>query len=1338
MALQWSNFAALEGDPKRNLELLVRGLVQRNYGRFGQLRSVRQQPGVEFHLKLLQDCDLGGAGRHFGWQCRWYDLRTDNGFRSDQKADIEKAITTTKEHIEGITDFVLCLRELPKSSDVDWFFGLVDSVAEGLQLHLWADEEIESRLTGAAEVLRATYFGDLVITAQQLEACQKRAIAPVKDRWLPEVNVATQTERDLISALLRPRSVEHLTEQAQRLEVLAAGIESGSEAIKGDAIRAGATELAAALNELGARLVQIADACDTHRPNDAALAIRERFTPSVAVGRVRALARTLRSQGIPAALYASSAEAELRHALKLIDDLKDVAGADLLAVIGEAGRGKSQLAAGLTAPGEDHGAGVFILGGDLGHGDTADELAERVPEIGAGDLDQLLEALNASGERRGERVPLVVDGLNEAERPSDWRAQLASLYPALERYPNVQLVVTLRGDYSEQVVIDEAQLLELEWSAAEIEEAIERYFDYYRIEPGASSLPRALFRNLLMLRLFCEAVNPTREEDVGLESLPGDLVAVFSLYREKVGRRLGEQLDQDPRSISSKLALLGSRLWEERARDLPFEELQKIFDEPGAGWSTSLTRALESEGIVSRPSEGGWGEGQRGAVLFDRFAGYLIADSLIGARSPTEVAELLGSDELWNALASGESSSPHPLAGDIAVALVGLVPRRIWRTQLWQVAAEPYRRWSMLQTLELESGLLDDGTLETLPQEIAKTKLEWRRRHPFDRLWEVRDGVQHQLNAAFLDRTLRAMGVAERDLTWTEWVRDRSNALLNDTRALERQWSETSERGDSDDLDARGVAWLLTSTVVRLRDEATRALVAYGRRDPGRLFALALDLLEVNDPYVWERVLAASLGAATAYQMPDPGGQIEEPLTRFLAQLAAKFLGATAASPTSHQGARQYIAGLFEFAGTLHPGTVPDGIDPSQLSWGVGETPVAIGKEDERAEELSWPLGIDFHNYTIGGLFEGRGNYDFDHGPFVAGTAEITGRIWDLGWRKDRFDPVDSEIRDERPRARRDSSERIERYGKKYAWIGYYELAGRLADRHELRTRTYIHRALWADIDPTFPQVPGEIACELPDWANSEPADDPAWYASGPIEVPDDLLMFEDAKGTKWTLVEGYAHHENSVTQREVFGFFRGVLVDPSEAERLKELLEAREYLGNDLIPSAPSNWDTWAGEIPWSANFGWRDGSGEWEVEPYVERVRAGDPEVDIQVEILGHEYEVTTDRTPTAVASGHWVPSQRFAERFGLRELPRTLDLVELDGSAASMTRRGPTGSAGKFLYLRADLLRKYAGDRKFLQLAWGERQIHLGSYSDPPQWMRDLPGHANLWRKLRLPDL
>src|SRR5205823_275203 len=116
------------------------------YGRYGQIRSVRQQPGVEFHLRLHADCDLGEAGRWFGWQCRWYQLNADNTFNAVQKKSIKGAIAKAEKYIPGLTDFVLCLRDIPAKADEEWYF----EIETKLRLHLWAEEEIEARLTGDA------------------------------------------------------------------------------------------------------------------------------------------------------------------------------------------------------------------------------------------------------------------------------------------------------------------------------------------------------------------------------------------------------------------------------------------------------------------------------------------------------------------------------------------------------------------------------------------------------------------------------------------------------------------------------------------------------------------------------------------------------------------------------------------------------------------------------------------------------------------------------------------------------------------------------------------------------------------------------------------------------------------------------------------------------------------------------------------------------------------------------------------------------------------------------------------------------------------------------------
>jgi hypothetical protein len=267
VSLPWDRFEALPGSPDRNLELLWRGIVQRTWERFGRLQSVRQQPGVEFHLLFESDCDLGEAGRWFGWQCRWYTLKADNGLRASQIEGIKESIRKTVKYLPDLTDYVLCLRQRPAAQDLGWYFGLTaaDLELERIpRLHLWDEEDLEPRLSGPAEVLRATYFGDLVITPTELETARNRALAPVKDRWMPEVNVATHVEGNVEAALLRAGSLEVLARRSRFLKRLMSDSQSDDGLPDGTADDM--AELRRGLKTLSSTLDELVSAVDGHDP----------------------------------------------------------------------------------------------------------------------------------------------------------------------------------------------------------------------------------------------------------------------------------------------------------------------------------------------------------------------------------------------------------------------------------------------------------------------------------------------------------------------------------------------------------------------------------------------------------------------------------------------------------------------------------------------------------------------------------------------------------------------------------------------------------------------------------------------------------------------------------------------------------------------------------------------------------------------------------------------------------------------------------------------------------------------------------------------------------------
>ena len=82
------------------------------------------------------------------------------------------------------------------------------------------------------------------------------------------------------------------------------------------------------------------------------------------------------------------------------------------------------------------------------------------------------------------------------------------------------------------------------------------------------------------------------------------------------------------------------------------------------------------------------GDDTQVGILFDRFAGYLIADGLLVRMPYSEAAERLSEASLWDSLLGEEN---RPFGGDVAVNMVGLVPRRFHGHHLWRYAPDEHR-----------------------------------------------------------------------------------------------------------------------------------------------------------------------------------------------------------------------------------------------------------------------------------------------------------------------------------------------------------------------------------------------------------------------------------------------------------------------------------------------------------------------------------------------------------------------------------------------------------------------------------------------------------------------
>lgn len=1365
--LDWEQFTNLPGAATTNWERLCGAVIRRGFGSRGSFRYVAQQPGVEFHLSLERPSStLGDPGRWWGWQCRWYDLPAGQQIGATRRKLIGEAIRKTKEYVPGITDWVLWTRRPLTPTDQEWFYAIEST----MQLHLWTADDLDTHLVGEAEILRRTYFGDLILTPDGVHDLREQSIAPIRDRWMPKVHITMGAEHEIRKILGEPECWPEVQKQISGLSVSVQELDAVATELEEDHRRAVAL-LADDLKDLCETFKTISNALTQRQLATAIQLAASEWTPRLTPAKGRQFASELRRNRHHCAFAVQAGLARQLDSSKLFAQLQQYLSTRAIAVVGPANAGKTHLSTALTAARGTAPCGLYLEAWPLLGRGTVDELLARLEGVQTNSFVQLLEAVDAAGARAGIRLPVVIDGLNESEDPVNWNGELARLQPVLGRLQHIVLIVTLRPSVAEMALPGGFERLELHGFDRRLtEEAIKAYFDEFKIDSDSVRLPLERFSDPLFLRIFCEATNPNRESQVRPEQVPTSLTIAFIKFRRAKVKRIAERpggVRRYETDILGALDAIALSLWETKRRAMPFDEIRELIGDQAEDWTESLARALRDEGILSAEPDAR-GDG-RTVILFDAFAGFLIADALTKLKGRDEfatwvaekkIAALLGANQnetgspasriraafarlipqaFCMRLRRQHPQSAHPLASDVRKAFVALTPRR-FRLQFWELVDGELREEAIVDAADLEGQLLDAETIDEIAQASLRPRTgtshtSLHRRDLLNRFHEVRDAVGYPLNAEFVDDLLSKLSVADRDLRWTEWIRNHAEDHFWNLDGLTESWKSIKDRTNEDQLRALWVKWLLTSTQRDLRDGATLALYWYGRGEPGALFKLTLSGLGTNDPYVPERLLAASFGVMMA--APGERHEFGRELDDFIEGLWKAFCADDAEHPTEHWLIRHYVEGIVDVARRYYPLAL--GSRSHGWRFVRADKLEPIVRDDPRNSPHDLVYGFDFANYTVGRLVPGRGNYDFDDPEYQEVSTWIRARVWELGWRNERFSHVEQRMREEHEyRYRRRGH--IELYQKKYSWVGFFEAAGRLIDEGRSPLSSDETHLTDVDIDPSFPAKPPRLTLQIPGFLSAEFEDLESWVIGGTVDVPDDLLRPKSLEGTDgpWVALSGFLEQEGIESQRRIFGILHAVLVERDSEQKLRDALGSQRHLGNAWALRLPETHYVFAGEMTWSACA--RLGLSEDNLpQLYTEAFPGAGDENDVSIELPAHHFGWESYHSVTNEAGGYPVPAVTLAESFDLRVTPASLDWSDSQGGRASMTLAPPSNfkETGYLLYLREDLIRDYCAKHNYelVWIIWGERDVWFADYlRDRPDWLnRVYMDYSHIWRRI-----
>lgn len=1088
-----------------------------------------------------------------------------------------------------------------------------------------------------------------------------------------------------------------------------------------------------------------------------------------------------------------------------------------LLFLGEWGAGKTHFLCDITKIRDNRNLPTLTV---LAHklpqnSDPLEAICRLVPSARNG--DQLLAKLDRLGKKLNGRALIIIDGINEAERAA-WSSAIPEIARKIDQYDHVGLILSCRTPYDRQIFTEANRRRFVRYDHPgfnEIEiDAQSEFFNHYAIPTPNVPLLADEFSRPLFLKILCKTLqsfaDSTKRKKIGdMASGHRSMTTIFEDFIKQVGK--GVEQDFGLPGLTCWRILKGTRIKgsaetvgvasamaESQSDWLSRDKfIQIICTRTGlsADDGKSLLERMVFDGLIAEDmiwDDGGWVEVIR--MPYQRFSDHLISRHLLERYLKTDTPEAIRRSFYANRplgkifeLENGGHSYRQP---GIASALMLEFPERIKRVvpagERELIFHLPKVRRKVAPSVDVFlDGLIwraaesFSGETHYLISFLLENGNDYTKRKTLDTLVCLASRTAHSDTAARLESFLAGLDLIKRDMLWSEFLR-KSGVAETPNRLL--RWVEENNGFHTDEAASRALVavleWFLTSTNRGLRDRATRALVFVGEGHPKILFDRTIGSLRRNDPYISERMLAASYGVLMRNwwgAKPTLTASAAE-FSRSIFDLMFKRRGA---HRTKHILARDYALSIIQLALKMAPRCL-GARDPLLLkapfSTFRGRIPSANKIKAEDCKGADSAIQMDFGNYTIGGLIDGRANYDNNHSDYKKVRRQIEWRINDLGYKEELFKHIDREIsRDTTSMRRSEFSGKVDRYGKKYSWIAFYEVAGLVQDERLVGPVVDHARTSDIDIDPSFPDNAREFSPQLKSLFPKKQSLEE--WIGGDIRPRYRHLLEKDAIDEQrgpWVLLDGFLEEDSKVDDRQAFTFLRGVLVADNEVDKLVRTYRAIDYPGNDAIPGLGEDYYTFAGEVAWSGRyanaqfdpsrscwsrhvetsfsvsksrkvrkpFGELDAFeifqlrgpivrmvGKDELEVYQEPGPLPDPKEIVEVNqyytTLGIEVEIPA--RSNSWESYHSVvnqggrfeyPAPAICDFLGLNSVRGEADLVDQNEAVGSVFRRLPKSwehARGHLLYLRKDLLEEYLDhtNQTLVWLMWGERRMHHGSF-------------------------
>ena len=914
----------------------------------------------------------------------------------------------------------------------------------------------------------------------------------------------------------------------------------------------------------------------------------------------------------------------------------ELANNPYLLLYGEAGIGKSHLLGDVVNKRNSYGyKSVFILGQHLNsREDPRLQILQKLQVKVS--FEEFLKTLNELAERDQKRIIIFIDAINEGQGKYFWPDHIRSFVNEIKNYKWLGLVFSIRTSYKSLIIpnelCSELGIIELEhygFSGVEYE-ASKLFFSYYGIEYPNTPLLHPEFQNPLFLKLFCEGLQKN-----GLSRIPDGLqgiTAIIEFFIKGANKALSKPNKLDyPESINlvkkSIDAIIKYKI-ENKERYVPYEKAYEIIEDIGSKYTKQkgVIEYLISEGIFSKnlfwKKKDDYEEGIY--LLYERFEDHLTASYLLEKFNNVE-NEFKKGGQLYYLV---EDEHALMVNKGLIDALAIQLPERI-NKELFELIPHLKKTY-----------IIAESTIESLlwrkVESITDITKDYLRNYglkyqgTFNLFWETVISVStipsHPFNALWLHKELMDYSMPDRDAWWTPYLKDKFYDEYAVKHLIDWAWNDDDKSHISDEsikLASITLAWFHTSTNRKLRDSATKAMVSL-LQDRINVLMNVFKLFEkINDPYVYERLFSVAYGAALRTKQID---KLPE-----LAEYIYKTIFKDKEEVYPHALLRDYARGVIEYSVYLG----------YELSFDINEVrPPYKSYFPERLptnEEIDSKYKLDYNtedfkdyhwaqNSILNSMVTEYGRGCCQYGDFGRYTFESALRSFDVdtnllsnlavewifekyGYDIEKHGKYDRNI----PYNGR-HGHRIERIGKKYQWIAFYEMIARVSDNFKKYDNWYSqekkenpYQGPWApyirDIDPTIlikntgyykEDNPTQYWWTKENYSNWELPNKEWIKKTNDLPHFENIIQVVDNKGNDWLVLEGYPEWAEpkpigkekwDYPHKRLWAQIRSYLVKKEKSKKIIEWAKEQNFMGR-WMPESSDRYEIFSREYYWSPAY--------------------------------------------------------------------------------------------------------------------------------------------------------